>query len=61
VNVNPYLSGALSALARVLKQTKTEQYEEMALDYLKKHDDLLKRYPDLVHLYDEEMRKKHNL
>jgi hypothetical protein len=61
VNINPYLSGALAAAARVLKQTKTEQYEEMMLDYIRKHADILERYPDLVRGYEEEMRKKHNL
>jgi len=60
-NVNPYLHGALAALTRILKQTKTEQFEEMMLDYLKKHTAELERYPDLVRYYDEEMRKKHNL
>lgn len=61
INANPYLVGAIEALGKLLKLTKTEMYEEMMADYIKKHESVLEGHSDLVRLMEEKYRKKHNL
>lgn len=61
LNAHPYLIGAVEALGKLLKMTKTEMYEDMMRDFLAKHQTELEARPDVVREREEKYRKKHHL
>lgn len=58
INVNPYYAGAMEALAKVTKTSKTEQLEEMMRWYLAQHEQDLLENEDVVLLSEQKYKDK---
>jgi hypothetical protein len=61
MNANPYLIGAVEALGKLLRKTKTEMYEEMMAEYVKRHEGMLQQNADVVRHFEKKYREKHSL
>lgn len=61
LSADPYYIGAVEAGCVLLRMSKTEAFNEMMVDWLSKHADVLEARPDVVRLKEEKYRKKHRI
>lgn len=61
LSADPYYIGAVEAGCVLLRMSKTEAFNEMMVDWLAKHADVLEARPDVVRLKEEKYRKKHRI
>lgn len=61
LNADPYKIGAVEAICKLMRITKTDAFDEMMDMFLSKYADILESRPDVVRLAEQKYREKHHI